>query len=272
MIDTLIAAQEHTAAGAGAIGASACRESNCKRQATGQQLGSNWAATGGQLGSGTRFQMHFACVIKMSLIYGWPGPTWGSGWGWGWSWGWCPGKELAVFPHFGYHLPQTTHIFPSCGRRVNYNYDHEDRPTMRLQQLQPSSSPESSAYGSGCCQRKSKRNMLTAFDFPVIRRECQDGQPLKAAATHSVQHPLKLWWKQFYVYLYILCIITTRIILILILGIIIKDIGDQLILGIITHSIQFNIYTYLFVLFILAIYFCEYIIFYTFFIYSLTYC
>lgn len=37
------------------------------------QLG-NWA-TGGQLGSGTRFQMHFACVIKMSLIYGQPEPS-----------------------------------------------------------------------------------------------------------------------------------------------------------------------------------------------------
>lgn len=29
----------------------------------------------GQLGSGTRFQMHFACVIKMSLIYDQAGPN-----------------------------------------------------------------------------------------------------------------------------------------------------------------------------------------------------
>lgn len=28
------------------------------------------------------------------------------------------------------------------------------------------------AAAASCCQRKSKRNMLTAFDFPVIRREC----------------------------------------------------------------------------------------------------
>lgn len=29
----------------------------------------------GQLGSGTRFQMHFACVIQMSLIYDQAGPN-----------------------------------------------------------------------------------------------------------------------------------------------------------------------------------------------------
>lgn len=75
------------------------------------QLG-NWA-TGGQLGSGTRFQMHFACVIKMSLIYGQPEPSPGP------TRGRCSKqqaagsgqKELPVFPHFGYHLPQRRSTF-----------------------------------------------------------------------------------------------------------------------------------------------------------------
>lgn len=92
------------------------------------QLG-NWA-TGGQLGSGTRFQMHFACVIKMSLIYGQPesspGPTRGR----------CSKQQAERIARVStLWLPlatETQHIFPSCGRRVNHNYGHEDRPNSRL--------------------------------------------------------------------------------------------------------------------------------------------
>lgn len=94
----------------------------------------NWA-TGGQLGSGTRFQMHFACVIKMSLIYGQAEPSQAQ-----------PGADAAGSKQQAERiarvstlwLPLATarrekqNIFPSCGRRVNYNYGHEDRPNSRL--------------------------------------------------------------------------------------------------------------------------------------------
>lgn len=75
-------------------------------------------------------------------------------------------KELPVFPHFGYHLPQRAaekqHIFPSCGRRVNYNYGHEDRPNSRLtlrlrRQLDLKLGQSSRGRGRACCCNSSCR-------------------------------------------------------------------------------------------------------------------
>lgn len=59
-----------------ASGASAGRDPNCRRQPN-CETGRLRDCETGQLGSGTRFQMHFACVIKMSLIYDQAGPNLG---------------------------------------------------------------------------------------------------------------------------------------------------------------------------------------------------